>query len=99
MDMQTSHDIHSPEWLTFGELLQRPWFSRLWVVQDVVLAKVDVVCGTVHPLVKVGTYNTLSRTVEIEILSFPPGLAAWRHKNPTNFHIARLNSRSVITNV
>ena len=33
-------------WLAIGNLLQRRWFSRLWIVQEVVLAQeIDVLCG------------------------------------------------------
>ncbi|KAH7014175.1 heterokaryon incompatibility protein-domain-containing protein [Microdochium trichocladiopsis] len=35
------------EWNMVGEFLQRPWFSRLWIVQEFVLARdVVFICGT-----------------------------------------------------
>ena len=36
----------SPEWAAFRKLLNRPWFSRLWVFQEIVLSpKALMVCG------------------------------------------------------
>ena len=36
----------SPEWIAFRNLFKRPWFSRLWIFQEVVLAqKALFVCG------------------------------------------------------
>jgi hypothetical protein len=40
----------SPFWGSLGEIFDRPWLSRLWVVQEVSLAKFEstkVLCGTV----------------------------------------------------
>ncbi|KXJ93512.1 hypothetical protein Micbo1qcDRAFT_161532, partial [Microdochium bolleyi] len=40
-------DKDSDEWLPVMRIAQRPWFQRLWIVQEFVLAR-DVVfyCGT-----------------------------------------------------
>ena len=36
----------SPIWDGLGQLFDRPWFSRLWVLQEAVLARdIDIVCG------------------------------------------------------
>jgi hypothetical protein len=35
-----------PDWRAFHHLFRRPWFTRCWVIQEVVLGrKVDLVCG------------------------------------------------------
>jgi Heterokaryon incompatibility protein (HET) len=37
---------HAPKWRSLLVLMQRPWFSRRWVVQEIVLAqKATVYCG------------------------------------------------------
>jgi len=37
---------HAPKWRSLLALMQRPWFSRRWVVQEIVLAKkATVYCG------------------------------------------------------
>ena len=42
--LQTSRD--SPGWEALGSLLARPWFHRVWVVQEVALSRtVHVMCG------------------------------------------------------
>jgi hypothetical protein len=39
-------DASNRLWPAIGNLLNRRWFSRLWIVQEVLLAqKIDVVCG------------------------------------------------------
>ena len=36
----------SPAWIAIAKLLHRPWFSRLWTLQEAALAaKCDVLCG------------------------------------------------------
>ena len=36
----------SPIWPTIGRIITRPWFKRLWVLQEVLLAaNIDVFCG------------------------------------------------------
>ena len=38
--------LNSPIWDGLGQLFARPWFSRLWVLQEAVLAQeIDFVCG------------------------------------------------------
>lgn len=43
------HEIPPPEsnfWLAVGKIVQRPWFSRLWILQEIVLAKETIIiCG------------------------------------------------------
>ncbi|KAK3366228.1 heterokaryon incompatibility protein-domain-containing protein, partial [Lasiosphaeria ovina] len=35
------------DWLAFLSLIERPWFSRIWIVQEVVMGKrVTVWCGS-----------------------------------------------------
>ncbi len=37
----------SPKWLELGKLMSRPWFQRIWIIQEVVLShQVIVMCGT-----------------------------------------------------
>jgi Heterokaryon incompatibility protein (HET) len=56
--LHSPHDPHSafypldlspadaPSWAGFRKLLQRPWFSRLWVLQEIVLSQTAIlVCG------------------------------------------------------
>ena len=42
----TISSADSPEWLAFRRLFRRPWFSRLWVFQEVALSRwLRIVCG------------------------------------------------------
>jgi hypothetical protein len=44
-----SSEFQNCSWLPLLELLERPWFSRVWVVQEVVVSKkVTIQCGTVR---------------------------------------------------
>lgn len=37
----------SPKWHELGKLMRRPWFQRIWVIQEVVLSQqIIVMCGT-----------------------------------------------------
>jgi hypothetical protein len=48
-------------WLGFIALLNRPWFKRSWVVQELALAKgVKVVCGS-----KIVPWDQLARAIEL----------------------------------
>ena len=39
-------DLSSPSWVALGKLFRRPWFGRIWVVQEVVVASDPVfICG------------------------------------------------------
>ncbi|KAK5155301.1 hypothetical protein LTR04_005867, partial [Oleoguttula sp. CCFEE 6159] len=46
-----SHGLPKPghkRWQALGAVLRRPWFSRVWVIQEVVLSsRVEVACGQV----------------------------------------------------
>ena len=36
----------SPKWLELGKLMSRPWFQRIWIIQEVVLShQVIIMCG------------------------------------------------------
>jgi hypothetical protein len=36
----------APEWNALGHLFQRPWWSRYWIIQELVLAsKAELICG------------------------------------------------------
>ena len=38
---------HDPKWSALLKIVLRPWFKRLWVQQEVILASsVSMVCGT-----------------------------------------------------
>ena len=38
----------APEWVALAHLLERPWFTRTWVIQEVALAtRAEIVCGDV----------------------------------------------------
>jgi hypothetical protein len=42
----TATDCNSPQWQALGRLLARPWFQRIWVIQEVALSQaVNVSCG------------------------------------------------------
>lgn len=42
----TATDSNSPQWQALGRLLARPWFQRIWVIQEVALSQaVNVACG------------------------------------------------------
>ena len=42
----TCTTLHSPRWRALREFLKRPWFRRIWVYQEVVLARrIQMVCG------------------------------------------------------
>jgi hypothetical protein len=46
LDRLTSSRQGSPQWIALQHLLQRPWFERAWIIQEVALAKkAQVVCG------------------------------------------------------
>ena len=37
----------SPKWQELGKLMRRPWFQRIWIIQEVVLSQqLIVMCGT-----------------------------------------------------
>ena len=37
----------SPKWQALGKLMRRPWFQRVWIIQEVVLSQqIIVMCGT-----------------------------------------------------
>ena len=39
----------SPKWQDLGKLMRRPWFQRVWIIQEVVLSnQLIVLCGTKH---------------------------------------------------
>jgi hypothetical protein len=39
--------VHTPGWPALCDLFQRPWFTRAWVLQEVVLSKeCYLICGT-----------------------------------------------------
>ena len=36
----------SPKWLELGKLMSRPWFQRIWIIQEVVLShQIIIMCG------------------------------------------------------
>jgi hypothetical protein len=40
-------EIHSPVWEAFRKLLSRPWFLRVWIIQEAVVCKsAEVICGS-----------------------------------------------------
>jgi len=42
----TSTRYNSPQWQALGNLLARPWFQRIWVIQEIALSQdVRVTCG------------------------------------------------------
>jgi hypothetical protein len=46
-DTMQRHNLPGPgskAWLALGELLQRPWFARSWVVQEISVAKEATLC-------------------------------------------------------
>jgi hypothetical protein len=44
--IDSSNEDYTAEWLSLGKLLQRPWWQRVWVVQELAKAKEAVfVCG------------------------------------------------------
>jgi hypothetical protein len=50
----------SPNWTALKHLMERSWFSRIWVVQEVALAKsAEVICGE-----KTLTWETFSGVIE-----------------------------------
>ena len=50
----------SPNWTALKHLMERSWFSRIWVVQEVALAKsAEVMCGE-----KSLTWETFSKAIE-----------------------------------
>jgi hypothetical protein len=40
----------APVWSAVRSILQRPWFSRVWTFQEIVLAKKAVLCCGAHTL-------------------------------------------------
>lgn len=40
-------EVHSPIWNAFRRFLSRPWFSRVWVIQEAVVCRsAEVICGS-----------------------------------------------------
>ena len=59
----------SPKWLALRNFLKRPWFERLWIVQEIIMAsgEMTLLCGNFSI-----TWNTLAEvvvTIEINGLS------------------------------
>jgi hypothetical protein len=43
---QGRFDLTSPSWIALGNLFRRPWFQRIWVIQEVVMGRDPVfICG------------------------------------------------------
>jgi hypothetical protein len=37
---------HAPEWIAYRSLLCRPWFTRVWIFQEITLSrKAAIICG------------------------------------------------------
>jgi hypothetical protein len=57
-------------WRAMTSLMQRPWFSRLWVIQEVVLSKkAELYCGT-RTLSWTDFANAVSLFVEVEAATY-----------------------------
>ena len=39
-------ELNSPAWMALAKIIRRPWFTRVWIVQEIVMGrKVDLYCG------------------------------------------------------
>jgi hypothetical protein len=46
VESEATNDAYVRRWLDVAYLLDSPWFSRMWIIQEVVMGKtVTVVCG------------------------------------------------------
>lgn len=72
------------EWEAFQRLLERPWFNRVWVWQEVALAK-----RTFSPLIKVGEFS-VHWIYLAGVTNFIP-LCGWERFLPTSIW-SRVNS-------
>jgi hypothetical protein len=87
-DYATKYPEGAPEWVALAHLLERPWFTRTWVIQEVALAThAEIVCGdttlswdtleqVIHQLVDLGFAGIVGTTNDndLRILHSPPGL-------------------------
>ncbi|KAK0660789.1 heterokaryon incompatibility protein-domain-containing protein [Cercophora samala] len=46
----TADGVVNGRWLSLLDLISRPWFSRVWIIQEVVMAKQVLVCCGPHQL-------------------------------------------------
>jgi hypothetical protein len=60
LEMYGLRPKHDPAWMAFRRLFTRPWFTRVWILQEVILGKqVNVTCGT-----KTVAWETLTAVLE-----------------------------------
>ena len=56
----------SPLWSGFGDFLHRPWFTRLWVMQEAILpATVEIMCGQWSQDIELERFITPERILRI----------------------------------
>ncbi|KAK0706211.1 heterokaryon incompatibility protein-domain-containing protein [Lasiosphaeria miniovina] len=67
MLLQSSNVFHDPRWKAFADLCSRPWFGRLWVVQEAALSAdacvlfgdVEIACQQNHATMSTVSLDTL----------------------------------------
>ena len=70
----------------FNDILSRPWFSRLWIVQEVLLAaKCSVMLGD-----EVGDLRRLFEVIRMQIEILAQALSLPMHHTPTGSNLDRL---------
>lgn len=76
----------SPQWAALSQLLQRPWFQRVWIIQEITVASVPrIVCGALEiewePLAQLVSYicaNGLQIYLSLETRNLPHGVNSIR---------------------
>lgn len=72
-------NIGDPVWPAFGQILSKPWFTRLWVLQEVVLAK-EIVVAYGRKQIEWDNLATLAlglrRAVLIDFIGGTPSIAS-----------------------
>jgi len=73
----------APEWVALGHLLERPWFTRTWVIQEVALAaRAEIVCGDATLI-----WGNLERViVELFALGFAGLVGTTNHRDLRILH-------------
>jgi hypothetical protein len=76
------------------QIFERPWFSRVWIIQEVAMAKIEPLVGCGHEWIPwsylYNTYDTVTRTAVGDFQGqLPPFFHTLRHRNLPMLHTIR----------